>query len=108
MSANEIARLNDRYRREGKGHGRTMITRGIAAEGDVFVAKVLAAVKAFDAFTADNDPHHEHDFGALEVDDVRVFWKFDLFDPTLSFGTEDPTDERLTCRVLTILRADEY
>ena len=67
-----------------------MITRGIQAEGDIFVAKVLAAVKAFDAFTADNDPHGEHDFGALEIDGIRVFWKLDLYDPTLSFGSEDP------------------
>ncbi len=108
MSANEIARLNDRYRRQGQGNGRTMITRGVQAEGQLFVAKVFVAVRSFDAFTVDNDPHGEHDFGALEVDGIRIFWKIDLYDPTLSFGTKDPTDERLTCRVLTIMRSEEY
>lgn len=108
MSSSEIARLNDRYRCDGLGHGRTMITRGIGAEGEGFVTKVLAAVRAFDGFTADNDPRGEHDFGVLEIDGVRVFWKIDLYDPTLSVGSEEPTNERLTCRVLTVMCADEY
>jgi hypothetical protein len=37
-----------------------------------------------------------------------VFWKFDHYDPALSFGSEDPTNERLTCRVLTIMNANGY
>jgi len=34
-----------------------------------------AKVRAFDAFTNDNDPHGEHDFGAIDEGGVRCFWK---------------------------------
>jgi hypothetical protein len=30
-------------------------------------AKVLQAVRSFDTFDNNNDPHQEHDFGSLEV-----------------------------------------
>lgn len=43
-------------------------------------AVVLAAVRAFTAFTPDNDPHGEHDFGFVEVGTVRCFWKVDCHD----------------------------
>ncbi len=47
------------------------------ALGSEFVAAALRAVAAFDSFDADNDPHGEHDFGSLEVDGRRLFWKID-------------------------------
>jgi len=107
-STARIRELNDQYRRFRRGHGRTVLTRGIAAEGDAFVAKVMASVRGFEDFTPDNDPHLEHDFGALTVDGLRVFWKIDLYDPTLTAGLEDPADEAKTCRVLTVMLEREY
>ena len=60
MAQNEkslrIRQLNDRFRRCRQGQGRVVVTRGIAAEGEAFVAKVLMSVRSFDAFTSDNDP----------------------------------------------------
>ena len=38
----------------------------------------------------------------------KLFWKLDYFDPSLSLGSEDPADEAKTCRVLTIMLAEEY
>jgi len=111
LKCNRTARirdLNDQYRRFRRGHGRTLVTSGIAAEGNAFVAKVLACVQAFEDFSLDNDPHLEHDFGALTVDGLKVFWKIDLYDPTLTAGSEDPTDETKTCRVLTVMLSHEY
>lgn len=103
-----IRDLNDQYRRFRRGNGRTVITSGIAAEGPAFVARVLAEVRAFEEFSSANDPYQEHDFGALTVDGQKVFWKIDLYDPTLTAGSEDPANEVKTCRVLTVMLASEY
>jgi len=43
---------------------------------------LLAKVRAFDAFTDDNDPHGEHDFGSIDEGGVRCFWKLEYYDPT--------------------------
>jgi Protein of unknown function (DUF3768) len=63
---------------------------------------------AFDVFTDDNDPHGEHDFGAVDEGGVRCFWKIDCYDRATEFGSPDPADPAVTTRVLTIMRADEY
>ena len=54
-----------------------MQTRGVAALGPGLVAEVHEKVRAFAAFTPDNDPYGERDFGSLEVDGRRLFWKID-------------------------------
>jgi len=66
------------------------------------------AVRAFDAFTGDNDPHGEHDFGAFDLCEERLFWKIDYYDQDLRFGSPDPTDPAVTRRVLTIMLASDY
>ena len=50
-----IRALNDRLRRFGRG-GRVMMTSGIEALGAAGIARIMAAVAAFDAFTGDNMP----------------------------------------------------
>ncbi|MGE3146302.1 MAG: DUF3768 domain-containing protein, partial [Pseudorhodoplanes sp.] len=66
-------------------------------------------VREFAAFTPDNDPLGEHDFGAIEQDGVgTVFWKIDYYDPDYRCHSADPADPKVTRRVLTILLADEY
>ncbi|MDF3016237.1 MAG: hypothetical protein K0R44_1462 [Thermomicrobiales bacterium] len=49
-----------------------------------------------------------HDFGALEVEGERLFFKIDYFDQTLSAHSPNPADETATKRVLTIMLAEEY
>lgn len=105
---NQIRFLNDQFRRYARGQGSVMITNGVTAEGEAFMLKVAEAVKTFDQFTADNDPHGEHDFGAIEVNNQKIFWKFDYYDKALTNGSPDPTDEQITHRVLTIMLANEY
>ena len=90
-------------RRHGHDHRRR---RSHAAS--INVASLLAKVRAFDVFTDDNDPHGEHDFGAVDEGGVRCFWKIDCYDRATEIGSPDPADPAVTTRVLTIMRADEY
>jgi hypothetical protein len=85
-----------------------MLTAGVDALADDQKAMVLARVRSFDDFTEDNDPHGEHDFGAFDIDGQRYFWKIDAYDPSLRYGSEDPSDPAKTMRVLTIMLADKY
>ena len=84
------------------------MTAGIAVLSDDVRVAVLEQVKAFDAFTPDNDPHGEHDFGAFEHTGHRIFWKIDYYDTGMEAGSEDPADSSQTTRVLTIMLASEY
>ena len=106
--AQRIAALNDRFRRALPGGGRVYLTAGVNALGPTFVARALTKVIAFDAFDEANDPHGEHDFGSFALDGEKLFFKIDYFDLTAEFGSEDPTDPKMTLRVMTIMLAEEY
>jgi hypothetical protein len=103
----KIAALNDAFRRSFSG-GKLMLTVSIAALPSHVKATILCKVATFAEFTADNDPHGEHDFGSFEVADHHVFWKIDYYDEHMEFGSEDPADPRKTTRVLTIMLAEDY
>jgi hypothetical protein len=106
-SAARIRALNDALRRFGRG-GRVMMTSGIEALGAAGIARVMAAVAAFDAFTGDNDPHQEHDCATLTVDGARVLFKIDYFDLNLADHSPDASDPKVTERVMTVMLASEY
>ncbi len=99
--------LNDAFRQSGSG-GRMLMTAGIAALPRDEQCAVVAAVQAFDAFDPGNDPHREHDFGALWVGAHRVMWKIDAYHRSMRVHSPDPSDPAVTCRVLTIMLAEEY
>lgn len=99
--------LNDNFRATFQG-GRVLMTRGVDALPLDTKARVLLAVQSFAAFDTDNDPHKEHDFGSVEVEDESYFFKIDYYDLDMHFGSEDPAAPEKTTRVLTIMRADEY
>jgi hypothetical protein len=103
-----IARLNDRCR-TALGIGAKVIqTEGISALPSATQSKIREAVETFKAWTPDNDPHGEHDFGSVEIDGYKVFWKIDYYDLTYTYGSDDPADPAQTRRVLTIMLAEEY
>lgn len=103
-----IRQLNDRFRQDGIGQGSVMVTYGVYTLGDEFVASVVAAVREFDSFNTDNDPHGEHDFGAVMVDGEKIFFKIDYYDLSRTAHSPNPADESVTRRVLTIMSAAEY
>ncbi len=106
-NAQRIRTLNDAFRTSLNG-GRVMMTAGIdALDGDV-KAMIIRKVATFSDFNADNDSHVEHDFGAIEVAGLKVFWKIDAYDLTMTYGSEDPANPDITTRVMTIMLADEY
>lgn len=110
-----IAQINDRFRRaapipELSGiPGRCVMTPGIAELDPAAIAAIFEKVRTFGSFTEDNDPHGEHDFGAIHQDGIgRIFWKIDYYAPDLRHGSEDPADLSQTVRVLTVMLAEEY
>ncbi|MEG8038725.1 DUF3768 domain-containing protein [Sphingomonas sp. LR60] len=99
--------LNDAFRRDPTG-GQLFTTAGVISLGDAALLSVLELVHTFDAFTPDNDPNGEHDFGSFHWQGERLFWKIDYYDRSLRLGSPDPLDPSLTIRVLTIMLASEY
>ncbi|WP_352851766.1 DUF3768 domain-containing protein [Mesorhizobium sp. M0437] len=105
--APEIRRLNDAFRRSFIG-GHVVLTSGVAALSETERRALLRSVRAFEAFNSDNDPHAEHDFGAIDLEGAKFFWKIDYYGPDMQSGSPDPSNPEVTRRALTIMRAEEY
>lgn len=105
--AAKIAAFNDALRQNLRG-GKLMLTAGVQALTEATVIGAMGAVRDFNSFTDDNDPHGEHDFGSIEVDGHKFFWKIDAYDIRLEYGSPDPSDDSVTTRVLTLMLAEEY
>ena len=119
-----IARLNDLARRAMGVACTAVATVGFRSLPEADQSSVRELIETFDAFTEDNDPHGERDFGCVyqlgdgcwtterpRVSDderERVFWKLDYYDRDLRFGSEDAANPAVTRRVLTIMLSDEY
>lgn len=86
--------------------GRVVMTQGVASHPNK--EAIITAVRQFDQFTEDNDPHGEHDFGSFEIDHEKFFWKIDYYDRDYQYGSEDPANHDITGRLLTIMLAEEY
>ena len=110
MSPTEkIAHLNDKARKGLlPGSTKVLLTREVTALPEDVLERLVGAVKTFDAFSEDNDPYGERDFGAVELEGERYFWKIDYYDRSLRFGAEDPCDISETVRVMTLMHASEY
>lgn len=103
-----IARLNDHLRLTGEG-GWTYLSRGVAALPIARKDAVIRAVRRFDAFTPDNDPHGEHDCANLSSGDDRILWRIDYHPRDRTGQIEpDPADPGTTLRVMTIMLVEEY
>jgi len=102
-----VTELNDALRKTLAG-GHLVMTASVQALPSEMVAKALSAMRSFDCFTEDNDPHQEHDFGNFEIDGYIFFFKIDYYDSTMEYGSEDPADPSKTLRVLTLMLAEDY
>jgi hypothetical protein len=107
-STEKIRALNDALRAIAAGNGRVYVTAGIAALPMPDQVLIMWRVRDFSAFTPDNDPWGEHDFGSFDHDGKTILWKIEYYSPDMQGGSEDPADPAKTTRVLTIMRADEY
>lgn len=101
----KIRQINDDFRRTLTG-GRTVITQGVACRPDL--PKIIERVRNFDAFDSGNNPHQENEFGAFIIGEQQFFFKIDYYSLDMDKGSEDPADENITRRILTILLAEEY
>lgn len=102
-----IRELNDDFRRTFVG-GTVLLTPGVAALPLDERAALLAAVREYDLFEDENDPHGEHDFGIVDTGQGRFIFKIDTYDRDLRWASPDPADPAVTSRVLTVMWAEEY
>ena len=122
--AARIARLND-LARSAMGVACTAVaTVGFRSLPASDQSRARELIETFDAFTEDNDPHGERDFGTIyqladgrwtterprlrEDERERVFWKLDYYDRQMRFVSDDAANPAITRRVLTIMLSDEY
>jgi hypothetical protein len=104
-----IRDLNDAFRKSlDPNLGKLVITSGVNSLPSDVRAMAIRQTETFDAFSADNDPCGEHDFGNFELVGRRFFWKIDYYAPGMEGGSEDPADPAVTWRVLTVMLAEEY
>lgn len=97
--------------------GKVILTQGVSTHH--LRDEVLSLVREFSQFDGSNDPHSEHDFGAVEVESQegrycekrdkkfeKFFFKIDYYDLNLEYGANSLTEPFK--RVLTIMKASEY
>lgn len=79
-----IRHLNDRLRQEcahgATGDNSVVVSSGVIAQGHAFVKAAQKAVAIYAAFTPDNDPWGEHDFGSIPLQGQTVLFKIDGVD----------------------------
>ena len=106
-SEKSIVELNDQLRIHGTG-GTIMVTSGVQGLGQKFINLVFDALRSFNSFSEDNDPYGEQDFGAMQVDGEKVFWKIDCYDLSMTAHSPNAANPGVTKRVLTVMLAGEY
>ena len=99
--------INDFLRKYFIG-GKVVITPLVECLDENVFMELIEKVQNFDAFTEGNDPYGEHDFGSVDVNGKRYYWKIDYYNTDFTEHSEDKSDPSITERVLTIMRADEY
>jgi hypothetical protein len=107
-----IAQQNDQFRKgDPNVPGTIVVTAGLdrlLKRLDIPLAALAQTVAGFSDFSEQNDPYGERDFGAFEFHSHKCFWKIDAYNWDYSKGSDDPSDLSKTCRVLTIMLAEEY
>jgi len=102
----KIQQLNDQFRRQVGPDW--YMSQGVAELSHDKKLQLLTLVINFNLFNEDNDPYGEHDFGQVELDSVKYFWKISYYDKNLEYGSPDASDPAVTRRVLNIMEASEY
>lgn len=108
VSRQRVRELNDAFRERCEGTGTIVVTQGISDLGPNAMREILDRVRTFEDFSEENDPWGEHDFGAFDHDEQKIFWKIDCYDRDRQAGSPNPGNPAVTHRVLTIMLAQEY
>jgi Protein of unknown function (DUF3768) len=103
-----IAELNDRFRKGDRTLGKHMASVLVNALNSEQQQELTRRVRVFNDFTEGNDPYGEHDFGSIEFESEKWFWKISYYDQNLEYLSEDPSDPTQTQRLLTIMHSSEY
>lgn len=107
MSVKKIRELNDELRKTFSG-GKFVITPGVDVLSDMDKEILFNKLKNFSSFNEHNDPYKEHDFGCIKFKGEQYFFKIDYYDVDYRCLSPEPSDPAVTCRVLTLMKAEEY
>lgn len=105
---------NNRFRAkvlQGRsGHHRILSTQGVQALGSQAIQEVLRQVLLFpdDSFRESHDPYGDRDFVVVNHQGQKVWAKIDTYDLSMEWMSENPWDDVVTVRVLTLMLPDEY
>ena len=88
--------------------GKCVVTHGVQSLGPIAPLLCIRMVGEFSDFSDENDPHGERDFGSFQFLDQRVLFKIVYYDVEFKNRSEDPTNPKITRRVLTVMLASEY
>ncbi len=99
-----IRRLNDEFRKTFVG-GRIFLTRGILGLSLELRREIIRAVQSYAEWEPGND---HHDFGTVQVQRQKVYWKISYLDMQLEHVSPEPSVAAVTRRVLTIMTASEF
>lgn len=100
----KIRKLND----QARANGGVVAMGDLAFEDDILQTRVIEAMRAFDAFTEENDPYGEHDMGFFDIDGERFCFKIDYYDTRTEAHSLDPANELITKRIVTVMYARDY
>jgi len=87
--------------------GKVIFTPMVSGMESSKQSELVEEVQQFNNFTEDNDPHKERDFGSVEIDGSKYFFKIDYYDDDMMHHALQPW-KAYTKRVLTIMHSSEY
>jgi hypothetical protein len=110
----DVGIANNQFREQvlggNLGHHKVMATIGINALGTEAVQELLHLVLNFSdsSFRESFEPYGDRDFIVLTYKGIKIWAKIDTYDLNIEFMSENPADDNLTVRVLTLMLPDEY
>mgnify|MGYP001412358682 CR=1 FL=1 len=121
--AAEIAALNDAARAGSLVTSKTVFTRALAdilagedPDPDTRQLNLMMGQRALRRLINEtpigpgNDPHGERDFGVVEHQSHKIFWKVDVYanDGMFVWGSEVPWDAQQSFRIVTVMLASDW
>lgn len=99
-----VAVLNDAFRRTLKG-GSVKVSPGVLSLPDAELMEVIAKVSSYDDFNKTIDPNEEHNFGCFFHKGERYLFHITYCSEDMQHPSDDPSNDEITVRVLSISKA---